>query len=178
MDDLISGLNSIPLSGNDLTMMSSKLGKPSHFIEYNELQGKTLESLDTPLYILFDIISRTGKKEPIGHWAVLMKDPLIYYDPYALSISQDLKITNEPPYLEQILAGHQVDVNKFRHQRFRDETNTCGRYVVVRSLFPLSNSEYDAKVMRGVKGHVDNLDTFVSLTTAFLSDSDKIQRFF
>ena len=186
MDDLIARLEELPLSGTDLTEMSNKLGGAhTRFVLYEDLRNETIKSLFAGaccVYILFEIVDRTGMVRKIGHWAVLIKNlnGLVYYDPYALSISEDIKLTGESVWLERILRGQKVDVNSFRHQRFRDETNTCGRHTVVRSLFHfMSNREYDSLVIKSILGHVDCPDTFVSLLTGFLADSDEvIQTFF
>ena len=186
MDDLIARLEELPLSGSDLTEMSNKLGVVNtRFVQYADLREESLDSLFAGaccVYILFEIIDRTGMVRDIGHWAVLIKNKkgLVYYDPYGLSVSEDLKLSGEPPWLERILRGHKVDVNTRRHQEFRDETNTCGRHTVARSLFHfMSNQQYHNLVIRGVLKHVDSPDTFVSLLTGFLADTDQvIQTFF
>jgi len=186
MDDLVARLEELPLSGSDLTTISTKLGlEKTRYVIYEDLKEETLESLFAGaccVYILFEIVDRTGMLRDIGHWAVLMKNKkgLIYYDPYGLSVSEDLKLTGEPPWLERILRGQDVDVNTKRHQEFRDETNTCGRHTVARSFFYfLSNRDYHDLVIRGVMKHVDSPDTFVSLLTGFLADTDVvIQTFF
>ena len=201
MDDLIARLEELPLSGSDLTEMSNKLGVVNtRFVQYADLRDESLDTLFAGaccVYILFEIVDKSGMAQKIGHWAVLIKSGvptsprLVYYDPYGLTVSEDLKLsgagrlgpggtTGESPWLERILRGHKVDVNTHRHQRFRDETNTCGRHTVVRSLFHfMSNRQYDDLVIKGVKMHVDTADTFVSLLTGFLADTDDvIQTFF
>lgn len=181
MDDLIARLEGLPLSGSDLNLMSSKLGvSNTRFVEYDNLKNESLDSLfanSCCVFILFELVDRTGMLRKIGHWAVLIKNlnGLVYYDPYGLSVSEDIRLTGESAWLEKLLVGQQVDVNSNRHQRFRDETNTCGRHCVIRTLFHfMSNREYNDLVIKGVQMHVDSPDTFVSLMTAFLADADQV----
>lgn len=187
MQNLITQLEGVPLSGEDLVMMATKMGNPHvRFYLYAELEN--IRSVDQLLgdsntaFILFDIKSDQGI-EPVGHWANVMKNDhgIMYYDPYGLSLGQDLNITGEPPYLTNILSGHNIDMNPFRDQKFKDELNTCGRHCAVRSVFWfLTNPGYQAEVIAPLrKGmFVRDPDVLVSLMTAFLDDSDKAVKAF
>jgi len=181
MDNLINRIEEIPLSGVDLNDMSRALGQlHTKSILYEELEGvdKIMDLFNdvTALYILFQIQGeRVGT---VGHWVVLIKNKhgLSYYDPYALALSEDLRLTGEKPWLEVLLRKEpSVDFNKFRHQQFKDETQTCGRHCVVRSLFWfMTNADYNRLVLQPVLNFVRNPDTFASLMTAFLGPSDRV----
>lgn len=176
--NLIKGLEKIPLSGDDLTIMARKLGVETSFILYEHLEGHTLESLPEKLFILFNIKDRSGMNRPIGHWALLMQKPLVYYDPYGLKVSQEIMVSHKEQFLNEILRGKRVDVNIHRHQQIREETNTCGRHAVVRSIFNISNDQYNKSVIVPSLVHVDSPDTLVALITAFLSESDLVLKDF
>ena len=185
MESLISDLEEIPLSGCDLVSMASKLGNPHtrYIDEYDTL--KNVKSLDelfvdvNTVFILLDIFSEREPMAHIGHWVALcLGDRAIqFFDPYGNSLEKDLELTGEEPYLQKLLYGYKVDENKYKLQKFNDDTNTCGRHTVARALFHfLSNDEYYDRVIEPMikKRLVKNPDVFVSLLTAFLGcESDK-----
>ena len=196
MDDLINQLEIIPLSGDDLLDMVAKMGnKKTTWIEYdslssirsiNELFGvdpmtgnKTLNSV----FVLLQIHNDSAKPV-VGHWIVLTLDDhnrLSYYDPYALTIEQDIKVTGESNLLPRLLKGIQVDVNRFQHQKFKDAVQTCGRHTAIRAFFHfMSNQEYNDQVIMPLlrKKEVKDADTFANLMTAFLSKSDLVVKMF
>ena len=190
MEDLVEQLENIPLNGDDLVMMSTKLGNPDvRFVQYRNLEGvQSVEQLfgatANSVYVLFDVKSESGV-ESVGHWAGVIRNEhgLSYYDPYGLMLSEDLRITGDPPFLEEILSGHKVEMNAFRAQMLRDETNTCGRHVVVRSVFHgLTNAQYHNMVLQPTirKKLVRDADVFVSLMTGLLDRSDQrvLRQFF
>ena len=181
--NLITDIEKIPLDGIDLRSMANKLGNNSvRAILYDNLSGITLDELFAEVntvFVLYQIKNRSEKgKAVVGHWVSLIKNgqSLSYYDPYALSISQDLHITGEPDHFKRLFNGKRVDVNNHRHQRFQDEVNTCGRHCVSRSIFwALSNAEYNNLIQPIVQGNlVSSPDVFVSILTMFLDDSDKV----
>ena len=165
--------------------MSRALGNPhTKSILYEELEGlRDIEDLFRDANSVYILLQIQGERMgSVGHWVALCKNEkgLSYYDPYALNVSQDIQLTGEPPWLEKLLQGKNVDVNRFRHQRFKDEVNTCGRHTVVRSLFWfMNNMDYNRLVVVPIRPFVNNVDTFSSLMTAFLGPSDRmIQQFF
>ena len=168
--DLVSSLEKIPLDGDDLESMATCLGVDAKSLLYSDLKGKTLSSLFTHdnIYVLYDIRSDPSV---VGHWVCLMKrgDDLYYYDPYGMSISQDLEVTNEPDYFS-LFKGVDINVNPHRHQEFKEEVNTCGRHCVSRSMWG-TNQEYN-KLVTSIS-EVKNVDTYVSILTAFLDESDR-----
>lgn len=181
MEDLITRLEQIPLSGEDLTDMAKRMGnEATRFVLYENLRNvSSVEQLfgdSNTVYVLFDIRSETGNQK-VGHWACVLKNKgLSYYDPYGLVLSEDLRITGDPPFLQDILAGQKVEMNTFRAQKFRDHVNTCGRHCVVRSVFHfLSNGEYNDLIIKPiVRGKAArDPDAFVSMMTAFLDQSDR-----
>lgn len=188
MEDLISRLEAVPLSGEDLVMMANKMGNNDvRFYLYAEL--KTITTVDELLkgangnalntaFVLFDIIA-DGQIAPVGHWAAIMRSDhgVSYYDPYGLALGQDLELSGEAPYLQDILGGQTLDQNHFRDQNFKDELNTCGRHCVVRSIFWfMTNAQYQDLVIAPLRRTkmVKDPDAMVSLMTAFLDNSDRV----
>ncbi len=186
MDNLISQLENIPLDGDDLETMANSLGVSRvSSIMYSQLKGKSLEDLfsgSDAVFILYEIKNKDGRdqsKNTVGHWILLVNNDkgVSYYDPYGLSISQDLHITGEPDFYSQLFKNTKVDVNDKRHQKFRDDVNTCGRHCVGRSIFWfMTNKEYDSLVLKPIISArmVSTLDVYVSILTAFLDKSDKV----
>ena len=196
MDNLINQLEIIPLSGDDLIDMSSKMGNhKTMWIEYKELSKisnlnqlfqinpETNDKKINSIFILLEVIN-SNRKATVGHWVVLSLDDhnrLSYYDPYALTIEQYIKITHESNLLPKLLKGINVDVNKYQHQRFKDNVQTCGRHCSIRAFFHfMTNKEYNNLVVMPLikKREVKDADTFANLMTAFLSKSDLVARTF
>ena len=192
MDNFVTKLEAIPLSGDDLLEQASKLGKDeSHmsWIVYNDLMGvNSLEELFSgglnSIFVLLQITNSSGGMADVGHWILLSIDDqrnLSYFDPYGLSIDQDLALTMEPRTILDLIGSMKVDVNRFRHQMFRDSVNTCGRHTVLRALFNfMSNKEYNDIIIHPVvqKKLVRNADVMANLITGFLSMSDDVVRKF
>ena len=108
-------------------------------------------------------------------------ESISFFDPYALSISQDLSLTHEPDTILNLLKNVDVDVNKFKHQSFRDHLNTCGRHCAIRSLFRfMNNKQYNDVIVQPLikKKEVKDADTLVNLLTGFLGNSDMVVREF
>ena len=195
MDNLINNIESIPLSGPDLQMMSFKLGnKKTKWIPYSQLsQYSNIESLFgvdrstgehkfNTVFILLQILNE-GDKPQIGHWVSLSFDGsnvLNYYDPYGLSVEEDISVTGESNLLPKLLSGYSLDINTHQHQSLRQNQNECGRHTVVRSIFHfMNNNQYNSVVMSLIKSkQVSNPDVLVSLLTAFLSKSDEVVKIF
>lgn len=196
MDDLLNQLSAIPLSGEDLIDMATKMGNAhTGWISYDDLN--TVRNIND----LFMVNAQTGEKKlnavfvllqihndaqmpVVGHWILLSLDDqnrVSYYDPYALSIEEDIKVTGESQLLPRLLQGVDVDVNRFKHQKFKDDIQTCGRHTAVRAFFHfMSNQEYNDQVVMPLirTREVKDADTFVNLMTAFLSKSDMVVKTF
>lgn len=190
MDNLNDDLTKIPLSGDDLIEIATKLGRNKDEMAWVTYDGLHMfdslhdlfntKEIDT----LFILMQPPG--ENIGHWATLgiAANPnggFYWYDPYGFSIENVLQITKADNILLEFLRGQKVDENTHRHQKLGTdngaEINTCGRHDAVRVLFNhLTNDEYNSRVIMPLidKKVVDNADTIVNLMTAFLSDSDKV----
>lgn len=179
--NLITEIEGVPLDGSDLRTMANKLGNNAvKSLLYDNLAGLTLDDLFSDVntvFVLYRIRNAGGPNPVVGHWVALIKNDMgfQYYDPYGLSISQDLQITGEPDHFRRLFKGKSINVNKKRHQRFKNEVNTCGRHCVSRSTaWFLTNGEYDDLLQPIVQGHmVSTLDVYVSILTMFLDDSDK-----
>ncbi len=190
MQDLVDDLTKIPLSGDDLIEITTKLGRDKNeigWITYSSLNdiSSISQIFPSPVRCVFILIQPEGQS--VGHWVLLAKGKtgLFYYDPYGLSIEEDAGIAKNNR-LVALLKNLNVDVNSVQHQKFGkdakgDVINTCGRFTATRCFFSqLSNKEYDQKIIQPLlrNKHVDDADTFINLLTGFLSDSDKVVKTF
>ena len=198
--DFIDRLELIPLDGNDLIVMSGKLGNPDcKWMQYDDLaSASTIDDLFTPMsdgsdrenntmYILLQIESGSGA--PTGHWVSIIKYSggdydYGHYDSYGFTIDQELAFTHAQPLLQNLLTGVRLEESRVKHQLFKDkrhDVNTCGRHTVSRSVFYyLSNKEYDKLIIQPVLSDNDvrNPDVMVSLLTGFLPPNDSPVRDF
>lgn len=188
MDNLINNIESIPLSGKDLQDMAMKMGNlKTKWILYEDLaRFTTIEQLMGNLntvFVLLQIIGHSVKPQ-IGHWISLSIDDkgiVNYYDPYGLTIEQDLIITNNRDLFSKLLKSSTVNINRNRHQSIRENQNECGRHTVVRSIFHfMNNDQYHSLVVMPliVSRQISNADVLVSLMTAFLDMSDDVVKMF
>ena len=190
--DFIDQLELIPLDGNDLLVMSAKLGNPDcKWMQYDDLaKANSIEDLfkdgNNTMYILLQIESGDGSS--IGHWVSIIKYGQAeygHYDSYGFTIDQELAITHSRPLLKSLLTGIRLEESRVKHQAFKDkrhDVNTCGRHTVTRSVFYyLSNKEYDKLIIQPIlrDNDVRNPDVMVSLLTGFLPPNDSpVQLFF
>ncbi len=191
--DIVIKLESIPLTGMDLIQISSKMGNSNvDWILYDDLANvKSLDELFSgdnnrqrlnSIFVLLQIRNSNGI-ESVGHWICLIDqisesgETIIYYDPYGLSINEDLVITKEPDLLSRLLKGKKVDISHFRHQNIKNETQVCGRHCCLRAIFHfLSNKDYNDDIMMPpIKNkEVKDADIMISLITGLLSKSDEV----
>lgn len=207
MDTLVREIEKIPLSGQDLQQQAMKMGNSrTKWMLYDQLCAKNSDGtfvfshinqvfdanfhensaargrLNT-VFVLLQI--QDNSHSQVGHWIALLLDDqkgnISYYDPYALTIEQDLAVTGEQDHLTRLLSGVGVDINRHQHQKFKNEVQVCGRHTVIRSLFHFfTNDEYNDLVVAPLikSRQVSDADTLVSLMTVFLSRSDEVIRSF
>lgn len=187
-DNLINELEKIPLSFEDLYEIYNKLSNVKDKIRvmlYDDLEKiKTINELFNnggEWYvgcILLLTLHNSGSS--VGHYIALVnhydKKKIYYYDSYGLSIEQDLGLAHEHRFIYRLLAGQNVQINPYRHQKFINNVNDCGRMCCLRLLFyHLDNIQYHNLVFKPIKSryHIDE-DAIVSLITGLLSKSDDV----
>jgi hypothetical protein len=107
---------------------------------YEELKELTPEEVlrRLPLAILYQ---ETPTK---GHWTVLLKTPegIEFFDPYGIPIDLEFKDLKwqQPRYLADLLYKlskiEQINYNQYKFQSAKEGINTCGRWIIMRSLYP------------------------------------------
>lgn len=203
--DFIEQLEEIPLDGNDLIIMSTKLGNPHcKWMVYDDLamvehinelftNADGSDSGINTMFILLQIQSQNG--DTIGHWISITKyNPLAknvlgfeygHYDPYGFTLDQELSFTHEKPLLTNLLTGVKFEENRVRHQAFKNkltDINTCGRHCVSRAIFYyLTNKNYNDLIIKPIlnRNDVRDPDVMVSVLTGFLPpNDDPVREFF
>lgn len=195
MNNLVQRIEAIPLDGNDLVTMAVKMGNPkTRWMLYAQLaKFQTIDQVFgllrasgqhryNTVFILIGISDHAGNPQ-VGHWITLSFDAKLqfqYYDPYALSINQDLVASGEMSDLfSRLLKGQNINVNSHKHQAFKAMLNNCGRHTAVRAVFHfMNNDQYDSQVVAPLvrQRDVSNPDVLVSLMTAFLAKTDEVVR--
>lgn len=135
--------------------------KHARWILYDQLSKyKTFDELMAlgAVCILLEIEKRNAPK--VGHFILLLdhKTHLEHFDSYGLTMDEELKITQEK-HLTRLFTTCRKKIvdNTVRLQQFREDINTCGRWVVARLL------------LRELE-----LDEFISLIKYFVRPSDDL----
>ncbi len=184
-DKLVEQIEEIPLSGDDLISISRCLNmKRSTWMLYDDLSKH--ESVDDifsdkyeAIYVLMMIRTQDPTQSQVGHWVCFIyhrdKDEYYWYDSYAIDIAEELALTHEPNTIIKLTKNiNLMALNQHKHQIFRDDVNTCGRHVVLRSVFwHLDNNQYHKLVISPmVPRPIQSADKLVALMTGLTSESD------
>lgn len=138
--ELLTNIESVALSFDDLKRMLGPANKYTTLMEYNDLKrfsraedmfrGKTKAVL-----VLLEIETPGAPK--VGHWIAMldMGSHYEHFDSYGIDMDEELAITHEAPYLSQLFrrSGKKLVETPQRLQTRREHVNTCGRYCVVRA---------------------------------------------
>jgi len=189
--DILINIEEIALTGEDLVEISRKLGQPNvEWILYNDLaKVNNIKDLFmgniVAVFVLLEIVNQP--RQNVGHWIYLGLDAdnnkIIHYDSYGFDIDQETSITGQDKGLLLNLIGKSglnLDVNRYKHQSNseRDNTNTCGRFCSVRSVFfHLNNKQFnDFIIMPPIRDKlIANPDILISSLTAFTIEADHNQ---
>lgn len=132
----------IPLGVPTMSRMLGKQMKNTTFYQYDELSHfKTMEEAmqgKQSMIILMNIMTN-NKMSKIGHWICILDKGSYYehFDSYGLDIDQELHITHEKKYLSLLLKNSSkgLQLNREKLQERKEDVNTCGRWVVCRTIF-------------------------------------------
>ena len=140
-DKIILDSEQYPFSSDDIKTLTSNLYE---IIRYHDLSE--YDNIDQVLgenkgaIILFQNESASS-----GHWVCIYTegDTLFFFDSYGLDIDEDLNYSQynlrihggkKVPHLSHLIekSKYKVETNPYKFQTFRQETNTCGRYVALK----------------------------------------------
>lgn len=144
-------MESEPLSGEDIKKLLK--GKVK-IIEYPELSNyNSIEELLNPygqVVILYE------SKPNYGHWTTLFKYPnrsgVEFFDPYGIKIDDEfnyisdkyrIELNEDVPYLSNLLYNYDgpIEYNDYKFQKFAENIDTCGRWVVLRLVLKKKSLE-------------------------------------
>lgn len=173
MDKLIKKTEHIDLSGSDILRM---VDNKARVIAYHELEKYA--SIDDVLSVNGAVIILYQTTENYGHWVCLFKiddSKLEFFDSLGLSVDAELLIAPEfnksmnkgklVYHLSKLIeqSNYTIVNNKTKLQKFAEDINTCGRFVVTRIIFrryPIS-----VYVHMMTKNQHYNADEWVSVLT-------------
>lgn len=173
LDTILTNSEDIDLSGADILRITDGKCK---VIAYEDLEG--IDRIDQLLEPYGAVVILYETRHNYGHWVCLLKtgeSSLEFFDPYALTIDQELNLDNElhlrhhqgaiAPHLSTLIASSNFHVvsNTTRVQEFAEHVNTCGRHVAVRIRFRNLNLKQYIRMITGTKHN--NPDYAVSALT-------------
>lgn len=126
-------------------MVGPHFSKAVKWVTYEQIQGsKTIAQVfggkKLVVILIFIKPDRTHFYETThaGHFILLInhEHSIEHFDSYGLGIDEELAITHENPFLKQLLNASKKEIinNTTKLQRFKENINTCGRWVVARIL--------------------------------------------
>lgn len=151
-------------------MVGLQQSNKCRWIMYDDL--KNFESMSDlfknmdGIVILLQIESVNAPR--VGHFILLLDHGSHYehFDSYGLNIDQELRITQEHHLTNLFrMADKRLVSNATRLQTFREDINTCGRWVVARYL--LKKLELD-EFIRLLKYFIREPDDLVAMMTILL----------
>lgn len=166
------------LESSDLTFKQLKdlLGptqsKQTRFLTYDQLAPfKSFEQLFKGYKAaIVLLIPETGNNPKAGHFICLLDHGthVEHFDSYGLDVDEEIKITQEH-HITQLFNKEKrpMVTNTKKLQRFANDINTCGRWVVARIL--LSNLELDGflKLIESLGRANDEMITAMTLLLPF-----------
>jgi hypothetical protein len=169
-DPIIKSLKYNALTFDQLRdMVGPTESKQCRWILYDDLaRFKSLEQVLELGACVILLQIETPRAPKVGHFIVLLDHGNHYehFDSYGLSIDQELEFTKEHHLTKLFSMTHKRIVNNtMRLQTFREDTNTCGRWVVARFL--LRKLELD-QFIHLIKYFIREPDDLVAIMTMLL----------
>lgn len=158
------------LSNNDIL---NYLDNKCNFHTYKEL--KNFNNIDELLGKYNKCVLLYLTKENYGHYTALYKvgNTIYFFDPYGYMIDDELKfvpkhlkkeLNSDYRYLTELLynSGYDVEYNEYQLQKKKIGINTCGRWVILRLIYPKISINDFYKLFNEVKDKID-LDKLITL---------------
>ena len=107
--------------------------------QYNNINELLVNKKDYCIIFYIENIINTSQ---VGHWTALMRDnnKYFFFDSYGISYINELsyipkqkrlKYNENINYLDKLLKDKKKEVSKYQYQKFKNNINTCGRYVSI-----------------------------------------------
>lgn len=170
---MLKHLEGDALTFNELkNMMGHKNSELCLFLSYDELSKiKSFKQLfsnghDAAIILLQ---SEYENAPAVGHFILLLNQPehIEHFDSYGLTVDEENKITGER-HLTQLFNDSKKSMiqNTKQLQRFKNDIQTCGRWVVARYLLKTLNLTHFLQIITKLGGHLN--DESVTLMTMLL----------
>lgn len=176
MDEIISNLKNIALSGNDIYNACEKNIK---ILKYGQLKNfKNIDDAFNP----YDAIALLYESKPnYGHWVLLLRHPkkktIEFFDSYGIFPDDQLKkIPNEINkmvgqgfiYLTKLLVDspYKIIYNRVPVQEMGRKISSCGRHLCLRYLLKHVPLKKYIKIL--TSDSCNNSDDIVTYLTAFI----------
>ena len=141
------------LSGDDIKKLLKDDVKKIRIVRFSDLyKYKTLQEL-LPKKNSFIVIFLETESYSRGHWVALFRynNSFEFYDSYGLTEEEDYSLIpedtkknlNEKDYLKKLFKNNLVIENTKDFQKWGNNVNTCGRWIVIRVYLFLQG--YDLK---------------------------------
>ena len=162
--DVIQQLKTEPLSMEEIKHMSR--GKADVILYDHIKPGEDLFKNSDCVIVLMQV-KDTGSD--VGHFVLIKKgnDTVEHFDPYGLSLAEDLSLTHEPSTIKSALQDYNIEENKYKFQSKKPDVNTCGRWCVMRCLHSDMSLD-DFKRYIDTMAHGDDYDTAITKMTIAL----------
>lgn len=165
---MIRSLQSQPLNFDQLKhMVGPQNSKKINWLIYDELQK--YHSLQDVLkngvaVVLLQIES--AKAPSVGHFVVLLDhgNHVEHFDSYGLTVDQENAITHERHLTTLFKQSPKPIVeNTKRLQRFREDVQTCGRWVVARVLLRQLELKEFIRILQNISAPNDEMVTLMTM---------------
>ena len=169
--DLVSQIESQPISMEDVSRMLGPHAQATAVIQYDDLahfqSAEQMFKMSPNIIVLLQIETPGAPK--VGHWIALLNQGTHYehFDSYGISMDKELAITHEKPFMTRLMQHPDKPLvqSTKRLQRMREEMNTCGRWCVARvKMRDMPLLEFERFFTR----FKDMPDAVVTLMTMFL----------
>lgn len=182
LHDLLKKQEDLPLSLDDMFLLTKNR---TNIVLYHDLATvadiRELFTDSNSLIILYEFNSNTGHYVCLTHRPELKQ--MDFFNSYGLKPDQEIELyRDKTPWLSILLGrlrnfGYSISINKYQLQIFKEHINTCGRWAILRSLFPERNHlefvQWISSIHKSLKGlSNDEIVTLMTISIGLGTNSD------
>ena len=165
MDKLIIKERDQPISVNEILSVT---GKRVNIYLYDSIVGHSLDELFEEK-MAFIVLLHNPYNKIIGHFTcfTLNTEKLSYFDSYGDKTYEMIKEVQPYIYYLYDKFDGPKEMNHIQYQSMEDDSQTCGRYTIVRSLLPeYTNDKFYKLINKNVI--IDSPDKLITICTLLL----------
>ena len=160
----------------DETQLLNALNGKVKIISYSDL--KNIKTMDELLYPYDRVIILFAIKSPLnGHWTSLIRrknGEIIFTDSFGLLPMDENNYMSMPysiekyvedqfkPYIYELFSQYPKSIRYSQYKLQDFSTSVCGRYCIVRCMYPEISEDVFAKVFTSTKYHPDIIVTLLT----------------